>query len=481
MVTFADGDSENPVNWKRSYRWFLSVLAGLFILNSTFASSAPSGITSDLMDEFTISQEVTTLVISVFVGGYVIGPLLWGPLSEEYGRRPVFIFTFLVYGAFQVGMALAPNTASLIVFRFLGGLFAAGPLTNSGAIIADMWPTEERGNPMSFFVCAPFAGPALGPVVSGFISVSPASWRWLFWTLTMFAGVCLAIVILLVPETYKPIILVRKARRIREETGDERYHAPMEITKKTAAEQLEIVLGRPYKMLTQEPMLITCTIYMSFVYGCLYLLFESYPIVFGKLHGFRAQGVGLAFLPILVGAVLASLVYVVFFDPMYQKAVVKHAPHVVPAEERLTMSLYTSFLFSLSLFLFGATSFPHVSFWAPLMFGGLFGFSVMGLYLSFFTYIIDTYVSVAASALAANTVCRAVFGAAFPLFARQMYERLNPRWASVLIGFIALIMVPIPFVFVKYGASLRRKSSFAPFHDNPDPDADKEATEPETV
>lgn len=63
---------------------------------------------------------------------------------------------------------------------------------------------------------------------------------------------------------------------------------------------------------------------------------------------------------------------------------------------------------------------------------------------------IDTYLFVAASALASNTVVRSSFGAAFPLFATQMYNALNPRWASTLIGGIALIMIPIPFVLRKY-------------------------------
>ncbi|KIY70946.1 MFS general substrate transporter [Cylindrobasidium torrendii FP15055 ss-10] len=471
VVSFTDDDPENPLNWKRPYRWFLTILAGVFVLNSTFASSAPSGIAADLQKEFSISREVTTLVISLFVGGYVIGPLLWGPLSEEYGRRPIFMVSFLVYLGFQIGMALAPNTASLIVFRFLGGVFASGPLTNSGALISDMWNVRDRGKALAVFVAAPFAGPSLGPMVSGFISVSGASWRWLFWTLTIFAGVCLAVIVILIPETYKPIILVRKARRIRKETGDERYYAPMEKTRKTMREQVENVLARPFKMLAREPMLIACTVYMSFIYGCLYLLFEAYPVVFAQYHHFRAQSVGLTFLPILIGAALAALVYVLVFDPMYQKEIDRYAPHIVPAEKRLTMSLCHSSDRMKALpnvKLSSSTSFPHVTFWLPVMFGGLLGFSIMGLYLSFFNYIIDTYVSVAASALAANTVCRSVFGAVFPLFATQMYESMGARWASALVGFVALLMVPIPFIFLKYGAMLRRKSRYAPFEDGPE-------------
>ena len=89
-----------------------------------------------LIEKFTFSTEVATLTISLFVAGYCVGPLLWGPLSEQVGRKPVFVLSFIVYTAFQVGCALSPNTASILIFRFLGGTFAAAPLANSGYVIS---------------------------------------------------------------------------------------------------------------------------------------------------------------------------------------------------------------------------------------------------------------------------------------------------------------------------------------------------------
>ena len=85
-------------------------------------------------------------------------------------------------------MALAQNTASLLIFRFIGGTFAAAPLTNSGALISDIWDARTRGKALAIFTVAPFAGPALGPTIAGFISVAGVSWRWLFWVLTIFVS-----------------------------------------------------------------------------------------------------------------------------------------------------------------------------------------------------------------------------------------------------------------------------------------------------
>lgn len=151
-------------NWSRGRRWYITgvagqsmlkffsdraglignaISAGLLVLNCTFASSAPSGVLGQLIEEFSLSHTLAVLTIGLFVAGYCVGPLVWGPLSEQYGRRSVTLIAFFIYTAFQVGSALSHNTASVLIFRFLGGTFAASPLTTSGGIIADIWDAGQ--------------------------------------------------------------------------------------------------------------------------------------------------------------------------------------------------------------------------------------------------------------------------------------------------------------------------------------------------
>ncbi|KAG8929742.1 hypothetical protein FRC02_005131 [Tulasnella sp. 418] len=138
---------------------------------------------------------------------------------------------------------------------------------------------------------------------------------------------------------------------------------------------------------------------------------------------------------------------------------------MVPPEKRLEPAFYGGPGLIVAFFWFGWTSFPSISIWVPMMSGFVMGTSVIFIFLSLFNYIIDAYLMVAASALAANTVVRSAFGAGFPLFATQMYVKLNPRWASTLLGFIALLLGPIPFVLAKFGPRLRRSSRYAPTFD----------------
>ncbi|KAF8213168.1 MFS general substrate transporter [Mycena galopus ATCC 62051] len=464
---FEDGDPTNPKNWSNLRRWYLTVLAGILVLNATFASAAPSGISVQLIEEYNMSEEVATLAISLFVAGYCVGPVLWGPLSENYGRWPIFFYPFVVYTLFQIGGALAKNTATVLVLRFLGGVFAAAPLTNSGGVISDIWDASTRGKALALFTLAPFAGPTIGPTVAGFIATSGTNFRWVFWILAIFAGVCCLLIMFTLPETYAPVLLVRKAEKKRKETGDSRFYAPAEKIVLTVRERAENTLAHPFKLLFLEacapcPMLLAITLYMSFVYGCIYLLFEAYPIVFTEGHHLSAGMSGLTFLPLLLGGITAVIISAVVYNPRYEREAARLAPKPVPPEFRLEMTLIAAPLYVVAFFWFGWTSFPSISLWAPLMSGYVSGFAINWIFLSLFNYIIDTYLFMAASALAANTIVRSVFGAVFPLFATQMFNALGPRWASSLLGFVALVMVPIPIVLVRFGPSLRAKSKFVP-------------------
>ena len=139
-------------------KWLITLDVAIATLAVAFVSTAYSGTIAQLIAEFGCSNEVATLGISLFVLGFAVGPLLWAPLSELYGRQLLFIGTYIVLTIFNAAAAGAPNMASVIVFRFLAGTFGASPLTNAGGVIADMFPANERGLGMALFAAAPFLG-----------------------------------------------------------------------------------------------------------------------------------------------------------------------------------------------------------------------------------------------------------------------------------------------------------------------------------
>ncbi|TNY21912.1 major facilitator superfamily domain-containing protein [Rhodotorula diobovata] len=463
LVTIKGRESLNPHTWAVWYRWAITGLAGLLVLNATFASSAPSNLIASIITHFNVSQEVGILLISVFVAGYCLGPLLWGPLSERYGRRLVFLIVWLPYIGFQVGCALAPNIGALIVFRFLGGCFAAAPLTVSGGAIADLWDADRRGDALAVFALMPFAGPALAPIISGAMQVRGVDWYWIFWTLTLFAGACGLLIVFFLPETYVPYILVCEAKRLRKETGDDRWHAALEKKNNDGISgTLKRTVLKPFIMLFEEPMLLVITLYMSLVYGVVYLLFEAIPIVFEGRHGLNPLQSGLVFLALLTGGVLGVVGYVGFFNRQYMKIHRAIKPRMVPPEERLKPLLYAAPLFAVSFFWFGWTgAYRSISIWSPILSIVLLGACVLYVFLTGFNYLIDCYLWGAASALSINTVVRSSFGAGFPLFTTAMYNRLGIQGACSLLGGLAILFVPIPFLLIKYGKKIRGLSKNA--------------------
>ena len=128
----------DPKNWSTPRRAYVTFVACLLVVNATFASSSPSGCLPSISMELNVSQEASGLVITLFLLGYVAGPLIFAPLSEFYGRRWVFYITFLVYFAFTFLCAFAPNFGALLVGRFITGTFASAALSNAPGVLADV-------------------------------------------------------------------------------------------------------------------------------------------------------------------------------------------------------------------------------------------------------------------------------------------------------------------------------------------------------
>jgi multidrug resistance protein len=177
--------------------------------------------------EFKCSQIVATLGLSLFVMGLGCGPMFLGPLSEFYGRRPIYIVSFSFFLVWLIPSAVAQNIQTMLIARFIDGLAGSAFLSVAGGTVGDLFNREELQAPMMIFTAAPFIGPSVGPLIGGFIN-QYASWRWTFYVLIIWSAAMLAGIIFFVPETFHPVLLRNKARQLRKETGEERWKAPLE-------------------------------------------------------------------------------------------------------------------------------------------------------------------------------------------------------------------------------------------------------------
>lgn len=134
-------------------------------------------------------------------------------------------FTFFII--WLIPSAVAKNIETMLVARFFDGLAGSAFLSVAGGTVGDLFSREHLQAPMMIFTAAPFIGPSLGPLLGGFINEN-VSWRWTFYVLIIWSAAMLASIAFFVPETYHPVLLKGKAIKLRKETGEERWKAPME-------------------------------------------------------------------------------------------------------------------------------------------------------------------------------------------------------------------------------------------------------------
>lgn len=266
LVTFKPNDPENPKNWSKAYKWWCTMVVAITCFAVAFNSAVITADLTGVSDTFHVSEEVSFLTITVFVIGFGVGPMAFAPLSEICGRRPIYASTLLVAVIFIIPCAVSQNIGTLIVCRAIDGIAFSAPMTLVGGTLSDLWRNEERGVPMAAFSAAPFVGPAIGPLVGGFLS-DALGWRWLYWIQLILSGFCYCLITFTVPETYAVKILDRRAKKMRKETGDDKYVTELDLDERPMAERLRVFLIRPFQLLCREPIVMFLSLYMSVLYG----------------------------------------------------------------------------------------------------------------------------------------------------------------------------------------------------------------------
>ncbi|KAJ4268468.1 hypothetical protein NW762_002531 [Fusarium torreyae] len=461
---WSDGESWDPLKLSPMRKLHIVIAGFTCTFNGNFGSSMPSGALDIIAEQFHVTDPVYLILLnSLYMVGYVLGPLLFGPLSEYIGRRPVLIGTYLGYLVFMLACSGAPNYAALLVFRLLCGISAAAPTTVIGGLYADILDNPSvRGNAMALYMTVTTMGPLIGPIVSGFSSV--VSWRWPFWIAGMMAVAGLPLV-LTIPETYAPVLhnkavkahIKRRQKLSKKNKVESSDDEPMELKPFNVRK----IFLRPMKLLFTEPILASTSIYLTLAYSVFYLMFQAYPRVFQKFYGLSPGMAGLAYIPFCVGVILSLGVfglYTWYYDKQTAAGAEWTKNYIY---RRLPLACIASPCMVISLFWLGWTVWPSVSPVVPTLGGIFFGLGFQLLFMGMTNYLTDVFLSYSASALGAAAMLRSIGATTLPLAADSMYSNLGIHWAPSVLGFIALAMGVIPFVFIRYGDRLARSSKTA--------------------
>ncbi|KAF7535995.1 hypothetical protein G7054_g4894 [Neopestalotiopsis clavispora] len=360
-------DPENPQNWSTGRKIVCAAILAFISSLSPFASSIISPGISYVKVDFGITDSYTgAFIVSGFLIGYCCGPLVIAPLSELYGRAVMYNICSIIFFIFNIACALAPNSGSLITFRIFAGMGGSCPLTLGAASLADFVPLERRGASMTLWTLGPTVGPAIGPIVGGYLTQA-AGWRWNFWVLSIASGLAAIITILALPESYAQTILQRKTRRLQQETGNlELVPAGASTMKRETKDLFVFSILRPLKLMLFSPIVSLLSVYMAVLYAYLYLLFTTFPQVFGDRYGFGVGSVGLTYIGMGIGSVLGLLASGLVSDRMVMALKTKNGGESKP-EYRLPPMIVGAFLVPIGLFWYGWTAEKQLHWILPIL------------------------------------------------------------------------------------------------------------------
>ena len=462
-------DPDNPKNWPNKKKWMATITVSLF----TFISPVSSSMIAPALSKVKIDLKMTSdleaqLALSTFVLAFAIGPLFLGPLSELFGRRIVLQLSNLFYFVFNLAGGFSQNAGQIIAFRFLSGLGGSAPLGIGGGVLGDIWLPQERGKAMALYSLMPLLGPAIGPIAGGFIA-QYTTWRWVFWSTCIAAMLIQFLGFFYLKETYAAEILKRKKKQMIKITGNKDLRTEFDTPNKKFSTHLKTAMERPFRLLFTQPIVQVLAAYIGYVYGVLYLVLSSFPMLWESpvnspiLPGYgEPSGIaGLNYISLGVGFYLGTQIAAKSADKIYKSLKAKNGG-VGRSEFRVPLMFPGAAMVPIGLLIYGWSAQYHTHWIVPNIGTAIFAAGNQLVFQNCQTYIVDSYTRFAASAIAATTVFRSLGGFGFPLFAPVMYRSLGYGWGNSMLAFLGIaIGFPAPCILWWYGEKLRKRSKFA--------------------
>lgn len=455
-------DPDNPFNWSVRKKWIVTALALLASFTSMMNGTMITVAHEPIGDAFNISDahfpHSYWPVASWTIGG-AVSCLLLLPIMEDFGMRSTFLGTYIIYLLFLIPQALAQNFATLVICRFFTGCCVSVLANTSAGVIGNIWEGDKgRTIPTSLYITAYLTGSSSAPVIGAVILQNLASWRWISYMQLIWGGALFPLYVFFFPESRGTTILEARTRSLKAKLGLPYIPSrPMPLKQK-----LRMSVTRPLFMLFTEPVLFTYTIWSAFMVGTVYLFTQSVEQVFNGLYGWSAIQGGYMQAAVVVGecigwtgVFLSSRVY---FNSVSRNT---EAPGTPVPEARLYVSVFASFIgVAGGMFVYGWTSYPSIPWIAPAVGLAMVGAGINIVVLAIADYVLDAYSKYATSAIAALVLGEDVFAAFLPMATQSMYRNLGFRWASSVLGFLAIAITFASLCLIVWGRQLRARSPF---------------------
>lgn len=438
--------------------------------------------------DFNVSASQINLTVTTYMVFQGIAPMFFGGFADTAGRRPAFVLCFVIYILANEGVAVCNKYSELLVLRCFQSAGIAATVALSQAVIADTVTSAERGNYVGITMLPIVLAPSLGPVLGGIFS-QYLGWRSIFWFLTILAAITLILMLFFFPETCRKlvgdgsirphpvyrtlwqVIKDRREKRRAEKAGDREALQRIKMaTSRQNRPKLKIGFGNPLNSLTMlfEPLLGVLLGYSAIVFAGFYAIATVMPSQFERLYGFDDVKIGLMYLPMAGGSVVAAFVTGPAINWNYRRHAKKLGMPLTkgaqddlsnfPVERaRIEIGLPLLALATVVLFAWGWALQYEAPIAVPCILLFLMGVGMIGYTNASSVLIVDMYPKKAGAATAANNLTRCLLGAAATGAVSPMIEAMGVGWTFMIFGFLYMAGAPLLLLIMRNGIEWRRK------------------------
>ncbi|KAJ5133298.1 hypothetical protein N7448_001672 [Penicillium atrosanguineum] len=446
-------------------KWMIISVIFLVQVSMNFNTSLYSNGLSGISEEFGVSMQAARCGAMIFLVLYAFGCELWAPWSEELGRKPILQASLFLVNVFQLPVALAPNFASIMVGRALGGLSSAGGSVTLG-MIADLWEADTQQYAVAAVVFSSVGGSVLGPVIGGFVEAY-LPWRWNIWIQLIFGGFVQIMHFFIVPETRTTVLMDRIAKKMRKSGEHPNIVGPtegMSFRQRFPPRELMLTWIRPFRMFLTEPIVLTLSLLSGFSDALIFMFIQSLSLVYGQ-WGFNTWQKGLAFIPIVIGYFIAWFSWFPIIRRNVKERRDNPESERAQYESRLWWLLYTAPCLPIGLIGFAWTSLPQCHWIGSMIFAAIIGIANYAIYMATIDYMICAYGPYSASATGGNGWSRDFLAGVLTIPATPFFTNIGGKYhleyASTILFCISLVLVIAVYVIYWKGPSLRKRSPFA--------------------
>ncbi|KAK9799143.1 putative Major facilitator superfamily (MFS) profile domain-containing protein [Seiridium cardinale] len=316
LVTWdGDSDPQHPFNWPQPRKWAMTILLSngrlVTLMSGAMLAPALHYIAKDLHT----TEEETQIFLSIFVLAFAFGPMVLSPLAEVFGRRPVWLVASCFYILWNTVAGFSRTPGLMIASRVLSG-----------------------------------------PIIGGAVSQS-IGWRWTFWILSIYDSILVIVGVLVLRETYEPILLDRMAAKLRKDTGKP-YFTEADDASHTLGRNLSRSLTRPLRLLITQPVLQVVAIFLAYNFGILYIVLSTLATLWIDRYGNTESLSGLHYIAIVIGYTIAAQGGGLIMDCLWHHLKTRHGEDTAP-EYRVPLMVPGAILIPLGLLIYGWSAERH--------------------------------------------------------------------------------------------------------------------------